>query len=252
MKNLIIIKPKILNFTSILIVTVSMMLTSAETIAQQGAVDNEIGDKAFSLIMVYFKDMEKFQEYGAGIYPLVDKYEAYIESSTVPQVFFATNEKLKKPDMVNMSVYGSPSVEKQFFSDPLYKKYKKQAKEGADLIAIWGDVVGGELIGGDDSKRVYWTELVYFNNEQYYRNWERLAEASFNKHNYHVERELRVTKANGIDKPDLIKVSYFDTEEDYKNFQEDPEHKKIEESYGSAFDKIVFIQGSPSGMSRKN
>ncbi len=215
----------------------------------QGSGEKSVKDRYYQVVMIWVKDPQKFQEYSEKMAPIVTKYGGAGERIITPVSTFyggSTGESLDQPHMVNIVYYDSKEAYERFVNDPDFKKIVHLRDQSIEMVGIGGTAVGGELKGGDASKRLYMLEFAYFKdgNGDNYKKYTKASKGFNKRFDMNSERILQPDDVFGdIEMPDRVTIKYLGDGSKRAAMESDVDHEKVERLYGEAIRDLVWVEG---------
>lgn len=202
--------------------------------------------KYYELVLIWVKDPAKFEEYGAKVTPIVQKYGGGIDKMFAPSSIYA--EDLEQPHIVNLVYYESKEAYTNFTNDPDFKAIEHLRNEGIDMISFRGYLNTNNPSFENLEERMYNIELANYKDgdKSTYKIYENEGEDKMKKYGFETEFVLDIdvqsSPLNG--QLDFAKISFFKNEASMSDFEKDPAHKLIEEElYPNATENVIWISG---------
>ena len=210
-----------------------------------------VDQKYYELVFIQVKDPKAFGEYGRKVFPIVKKYGGGLQRMLLPESVYG--DGIKKPDLVNLVFYKNRAAYDAFHRDPEFLKIKPLRTKSIDMISIGAEKLEAGSSSSDLAGRYYMVELAYFKTAAgtRYQAYEAASRPVLGKYGYHLESKLAPIEVHGkLEKPDLLKVAFFNQTADLKRFEKDPRHKELETKlYPGAVRKSIWIMGKVHPMS---
>lgn len=201
----------------------------------------------YRIIFIWIADAAKFNEYMTKFPPVAKKYGYVMERLISPQQidFVGVSGKpFEKPDRILIDYFNSADGERLIATDAAYKKIEPLLSQGVKKVVVTeGNLIGGNF-SGDKKGRYYNLEMVYFSNEKAYKAFESKFDAVKTQQGIITERVIKPSKGLGINKPDLVKVEFFESGDAYKKFLKSAEKSKLDAAYKQSVDKSIFVTGA--------
>lgn len=232
----------------LLLVSCNVGASDTKNIEEHKEVPSKKG-KYYQVVLVWVKDPQKFQDYGAKMGPIVAKYGGRAERIMSPVNSFyggETGKSLSQPHMVNIVYYDSKEAYEQFEKDPDFVKIKHLRSESIDMAGIGGTIEGGDLADGDLLQRLYMIEFAYYKDGhgKAYKDYRKKSKGFSERHGLRIERTLKPDAVFGnITMPDLVNVLYLEDASRKKAMEQDPQHAEVEKMYGEAIGDLIWIEG---------
>ena len=201
--------------------------------------------KFHELVLIWIKDPIIFQQYAEQVTPIVKKYGGELDKMFAPTGIWA--EGVEQPDLINLVHYRSREDYQRFLKDPDFLKIKALRDQGIRMMAFQGNMTleNPTMTGAQD--RMYNVELVNYKggDPKAYHEYMKRGEGKMSEYGFQTEYLMEVVSHDApLIKPDIAKVSYFESQEGMKGFESDPMHKVIEEElYPAAIDQVIWITG---------
>lgn len=234
-------KPRYSYVKLVLLIMIGMIASNNEL--HTGSVATE--KHYHQLVIIWVNDSAKFQDYIGKMAPIVRKYGGALDRSFVPSAIWANG--LRTPDMVNLVHYDNKEAFEQFKQDSAFRAIVHLRDESTEILSYEGFLEEEDIVEGNEKDREYTIEIVSYrdNSSDLYKKYESTDEGKMREYGFHVEYAMKPESfPKNAPKPDLIKISYFPTIAQKKQFEKDTMHKKIEqELYPNAINSVIWISG---------
>jgi uncharacterized protein (DUF1330 family) len=202
-------------------------------------------DFYYQLVLLWLEDAARFETYCHLLHPVVESYGGALDVQLRPNAIHAAG--LERPDVVNFVHYSSRAAYGEFLADQRFRDIVHLRSTSTRTMSVEG--TASKRARGRPAERgaLHVVEIARFGPRgiSAYRQYEEEAEPVMARYGYQVVHELHPDSASGFGfAPDIVKVAYFDSQENIDRLNGDPAHSRIEtELYPAAVAESVWIIG---------
>lgn len=206
----------------------------------------EVDGGLYDLEFVFIKDADKFTEYSESITALIELKKAKLVLSILPSQVWAKDDV--KPDIVNLVYYESSASREMILNDKSYLALAELRDEAIVKLTVSGQSIVSEAVPGKTKNRSYMVEFVQYRDgdSSAYDEYVKFATTVMERHGYHLEHVIKPIASSGISQPDLIRVMYFDSQEQLEQMEKDQDFAKMMKLYETSVVRSFWILGKTS------